>query len=148
MRHRTKIRRLTQKPHHARLLQRNLVTSLFLYEAVRTTRARAKPIQPIVDRLITNAKKQDTHVEIRTLNAYVTDKNACRKVMEVLKPRYQSRPSGFTTLKAAGSRKGDGAELVDLALMDAVVGVSEEKTTKTKNTKKTTKVSTSTESKK
>ena len=92
MRHRTKIRRLTQKPHHAKLLQRNLVTSLFLYEEVRTTKSRARSIIPIVDRLIASAKKQTPVIAIRGLNAYVLDKNACRKVMEVFVARRDARP--------------------------------------------------------
>ncbi|HVW66593.1 MAG TPA: 50S ribosomal protein L17 [Candidatus Peribacteraceae bacterium] len=120
MRHRKSRLRLTQKPDHARLLQRNLVTSLLLYEAIRTTRQRAKVVQPIVDRLITTAKKQTPHVAIRSLNAVLLDKNASRKVMEVLTDRYKNRVSGFTTIKAVGARKGDGAQLVDLSLIDAV----------------------------
>lgn len=122
MRKQTSRLRLTQKPAHSRLLQRNLVTSLFLYEAIRTTKARARIVQAIVDRLISNAKRQETHVAVRSLNAYVTDTNASRKVMEVLRERYKTRTSGFTTVKAAGARKGDGAQLVDLMLIDAEIG--------------------------
>lgn len=119
MQHRRSSRlRLNQKPDHARLLQRNLVTSLVLYESIRTTRKRAKVIQPMIDRLISTAKRVNTHNAIRSLNAVVTDKNASRKIMEVLVKRYATRPSGFTTLKAVGARKGDGAELVDLTLVD------------------------------
>ncbi len=132
MRKQTSRLRLTQKPDHSRLLQRNLVTSLFLYEAIRTTKARARIVQAAVDRLISTAKRQETHVAIRSLNAYVTDKNASRKVMEVLKNRYKNRTSGFTTLKAAGARKGDGAQLVDLMLIDAEVGLKPVEKTPTK----------------
>jgi large subunit ribosomal protein L17 len=118
MRHKAHRNRLIQKPDHARMIQRNLVTSLFLYEEVRTTRRRARVIQPLVDDLITKAKKQTSRIAIRSINAFVTDKNASRKLMEVLKDRYATRPSGFTSLKAVGARKGDGAELVDLVLVD------------------------------
>ncbi|HAI98973.1 TPA: 50S ribosomal protein L17 [Candidatus Peribacteria bacterium] len=120
MRHRTTRFRLTQKPAHSRLLQRNLVTSLLLYEVVRTTRSRAKVVQPVVDRLITIAKRKSPQQAIRAINAYVTDRNACRKIMEVLVGRYAKRPSGLTRAVAVGSRKGDGAQLVDLSLIDAV----------------------------
>ena len=106
MRHRTTRFRLTQKPAHSRLLQRNLVTSLLLYEVVRTTRSRAKVVQPVVDRLITIAKRKSPQQAIRAINAYVTDRNACRKIMEVLVGRYAKRPSGLTR--------------VDLSLIDAV----------------------------
>ncbi len=132
MRHRANRLRLNQKPDHARLLLRNLVTSLLLYEAIRTTRKRARIVQPIVDSLITTAKKKTPHVAIRSINAYVTDKNASRKLMEVLTKRYAARPSGFTRVVAVGSRKGDGAELVDMTLVDAVVmSASQQKEGKT-----------------
>ncbi|MDD5026319.1 MAG: 50S ribosomal protein L17 [Candidatus Peribacteraceae bacterium] len=121
MRHRTTRFRLTQKPAHSKLLQRNLVTSLLLYEVVRTTRSRAKVVQPVVDRLITIAKRKTPQQAIRAINAYVTDRNACRKIMEVLLNRYAKRSSGLTRAVPVGSRKGDGAQLVDLSLIDAVV---------------------------
>jgi large subunit ribosomal protein L17 len=118
MYHRRSRLRLNKKPDHARSLKRNLVTSLLLYESIRTTRKQAKVIQPIVDRLICNAKKMSPHNAIRAINMVVTDKNASRKVMDVLIKRYAKRTSGFTSLVIAGARKGDGAAIVDLTLMD------------------------------
>ncbi len=118
MRHKVQRNRLIQKPDHGRMLQRNLVTSLLLYEEIRTTRKRARVIQPIVDRLITVSKTKSTQLAIRSINTVITDQNASRKLIEVLKERYAQRPSGFTRMKAVGARKGDGAELVDLSLVD------------------------------
>ncbi len=118
MQHRRSRQRLTAKPDHARLILRNLATSVVLYESIRTTQKRAKVVQPIIDRLIVVAKRDKPHVAIRSINAVVTDKNASRKLMEVLRTRYANRPSGFTRIKAAGARKGDGARLVDLSLID------------------------------
>ena len=111
------------------MLERNLVTSLLLYESIRTTRKSAKVIQPIVDRIIASAKRQSGMLAIRSINRVVTDKNACRKVLEVFVDRYKSRPSGFTKMVPAGARKGDGAELVDLMLLDqpAKAAASDEK---------------------
>ncbi len=119
MRHRHSRLRLRYKPAHSRSLQRNLVTSLLLFESVRTTKKRALVVRPMVDRLITTAKTKTPHVAIRAINAYVTHKNACRKTMEVLKQRYATRPSGFTRMVPLGSRAGDGAEMVTLQLIDA-----------------------------
>jgi large subunit ribosomal protein L17 len=118
MYHRRSRLRLNKKPDHARSLQRNLVTALLLYETIRTTRKQAKVIQPMIDRLISDAKKKTPFNAIRSLNMVVTDKNASRKVMEVLVKRYAKRASGFTSLVPAGARKGDGAAIVDLTLMD------------------------------
>ncbi|MBU2259977.1 bL17 family ribosomal protein [Patescibacteria group bacterium] len=112
--------RLKQKPAHARMLKRNLVTSLLLYESVRTTKRRAKAIQPTIDRLITVAKTRPPHIAIRFINSTVTDKNASRKVMEVYRERYIGRTSGLTRMVPVGERKGDGAELVDLSLVEGV----------------------------
>lgn len=135
MRHQNNRLRLKQKPAHARMLKRNLVTSLLLYESIRTTKNRAKAIKPIVDRLITVAKTRQPHIAIRFINRTVTDKNASRKVMEVYKHRYSDRSSGMTRMVAAGARKGDGAELVDLSLVegnDVPAPASEPKKTSTK----------------
>lgn len=126
MRHRLSRLRLRQKPAHSGSMQRNLVTSLLLYETLRTTKKRAEVIRPMVDKLITVSKTKSPHVAIRAINQVVTHKNASRKIMEVLKERYAKRSSGFTRMTALGMRRGDGAELVDLALVDAVRPASAE----------------------
>ncbi|MFA7682379.1 MAG: bL17 family ribosomal protein [Candidatus Peribacteraceae bacterium] len=100
------------------MIQRNLVTSLLLYESVRTTKKRADVAQPVIDHLVHIAKTRQPHVAIRAINKVVTDKNASRKIMEVLKERYRDRPSGLTRIVPAGARKGDGARIVDLTLLE------------------------------
>lgn len=117
------------------MLKRNLVTSLLLYESVRTTKRRAKVIQPIIDRLITVAKTRPPHLAIRFINRTVTDKNASRKVMQVYRERYSDRSSGLTRMVPVGARKGDGAELVDLSLVEGKDVPTIEKEPKTKNQK-------------
>ncbi len=140
MRHRHSRLRLRQKPAHSRLLQRNLVTSVLLYENVRTTKKRALVVRPLVDKLITIAKKKDSANAIRAINAIVLDKNASRKLMEVLRVRYASRPSGFTRMIPVGARIGDGAEMVNFQLVDAVEAeVIDAKTIKAEKEKKDTK---------
>lgn len=142
MRHRNSVTRLTQKPAHARMLKRNLVTSFLLYESVRTTKMRAKAIQPMVDRLITIAKTRPPHVAIRAINRVVTDKNASRKIMEVYAKRFADVSSGLTNVVAAGMRKGDGAQLVDMSFVGGVDVAppppKEKATKKPKTTKKKT----------
>ena len=109
--------KLGRKPSQRKALLRNLVTSLILYESIRTTRARAKAIQPLLDRMITKAKNRPPHIAVRFLNRIVTDKNASRKIFEVLQSRYHTRTSGFTSIKPLGRRRGDGAELVEISLV-------------------------------
>jgi large subunit ribosomal protein L17 len=116
-------------------MQRNLVTSVLLYESVRTTKKRAEVVQPMVERIITTAKTKDPRNAIRSINQYVTHVNACKKVMEVLKDRYNKRSSGYTRIVPLGLRHGDGAKMVTLELVDSAVGASsteiDEKTPKT-----------------
>ncbi len=99
-------------------MERNLVTSLVLFETIRITKQRAKVVQPLLDHLIAQAKRNNPHNAVRELNAVFTDQNASRKVMQVLLKRYESRPSGFSRAVPVGARKGDGAAMVDLELMD------------------------------
>lgn len=118
MRHQHSRIGINGKPHHARMVARNLVTSLLLYETIRTTRKKAKAIQPMVDRIIATAKRVEARNAIRAINEVVTDKNACKKVIEVFVKRYSKRSSGFTRIVPVGARKGDGAQLVDLMLIE------------------------------
>lgn len=130
MRHRHSRLRLRQKPAHSRQLQKNLVTSLLLYEAIRTTKKRAEVVQPIIDRLIARAKVEPPYRAIRYMNRILVHPNASRKIMEVFVRRYKDRPSGFTRIVPVGSRHGDGAKVVDLVLVDAessVPAVTEKK---------------------
>ena len=118
MRHRKNKHRLNEKPGHGRMQERNLVTSFLLYESLRTTKKRAATIAPVVEKLITFARKHEPRLAIRHINSVVTDKNASRKVMEVYVRRFAAVPSGITRIKAAGSRLGDGAEMVDLSFAE------------------------------
>lgn len=107
-------------------MERNLVTSLVLFESIRITKQRAKVVQPILDGLIAQAKRNQPHNAVRYLNATFTDQNASRKVMQVLLQRYKNRTSGFSRAIPVGSRKGDGAALVDLELVDKQTAVTAE----------------------
>ena len=98
---------------------KNMVTSVLLYEHIRTTKKRAQVVKGIVDRVISIGKRERTDLAIRKINQIVFDTNACRKVLEVFKKRYATRSSGFSRIVPVGTRKGDGALLADLILMDS-----------------------------
>lgn len=119
MRHRNHSKRLARKPAQARLMLRNMLTSVLLYERIRTTKKRAQVVKALVDRVITIAKKDRIDLAIRRMQPMLADENASRKVLEVLKQRYAKRTSGFSRIVPVGMRKGDGASLADLILIDA-----------------------------
>lgn len=140
MRHRNHSQRIARKPNQARLLLRNLTTSIILYERVKTTKKRAQVVRGIVDKVICMGKKFDrVDLAIRRMQPFLSDDNASRKVLEVLKQRYATRSSGFTSIKPLGQRGGDGALLCEISLIDAAAPELVDASADTEKTKKTSK---------
>ena len=109
MRHRNKKNSLNVDNDHQKAMIRNLVTSIILHEKVKTTAKKAKVSAPYVEKLISIAKKKDSRIAIREINKVVFDKNASKKIMQVLKDRYKNQDSGFTRITKVGFRAGDNA---------------------------------------
>lgn len=102
---------------HLKAVIRNLATSIILFENVKTTKAKAKLVQPVVEDLITKAKTKDTIQAIRQINKVVFDENAGKKLLEVLKARYKDRQGGYTRIVKLENRAGDAAEIVQIQLV-------------------------------
>ena len=117
MRHRKKKNKLNMQNDHQKALLRNLATSVILHENVKTTKAKAKMVRPMVEKLITKAKNKDTVNAIRAINKVVQDEKASRKLLEVLKERYANRNGGYTRVLNAGHRAGDAAEMAQIQLV-------------------------------
>lgn len=101
------------------MMLRNLVTSLILYERIRTTKKRASVLKPLAEKVISIGKTVRKDLAIRRMNEIVTHPNASRKILEVFVARYKNRPSGFLSIRPVGMRGGDGASLVDIVLVDS-----------------------------
>lgn len=97
-------------------LLRNLATSIVLYETVKTTKARAKFVRPIVEKAITIGKKGDL-TSRRSLYKIFSFENAVKKVVEDIAPKYKEREGGYTRVTNLGPRHGDGAEMVRIELV-------------------------------
>ncbi|MBU1017841.1 50S ribosomal protein L17 [Patescibacteria group bacterium] len=117
MRHAVKSTRINRDEAHLNAMLKNLVTSVVLYEKVKTTRAKAKLVKPLIEKVITTARKQTPMQAMRTLNSYLPDKNASKKLVNELKDRYKDRPSGFVRLTHLGFRAGDAASMVQIELV-------------------------------
>ncbi|MFH1632106.1 MAG: 50S ribosomal protein L17 [bacterium] len=116
MRNRNKIKTLGRQPTQRRALLRDLATSVIVYEKVNTTEAKAKAVRPVVERLITTAKKGDLAAR-RRLYAFFTTEQPVQKMMEVIGPRYKDRKGGYTRITKIGHRQGDGAEVAQIELV-------------------------------
>ena len=92
--------------------------ALLRYERITTTEARAKELRRHVERLITTAKRGDLHSR-RLALATLPDPPAVAKLFEMVAPRCRERPGGYTRITRLGLRKGDGAQLVQIELVDS-----------------------------
>ncbi len=119
MAHRIDGRKLGRPTDHRLALFRNLVTDLLKHERIITTEAKAKEVRGLAERVITLGKRGDLSSRRRALG-YVYDKAIVRKVFDELGPRYADRPGGYSRIVKLGARRGDGARMAQLELIEEV----------------------------
>ncbi len=135
MRHRVAGRKFGLPSDQRRALLKSLVRALIENDKIVTTETRAKDIRPIVEKLITTAKRNDIHAR-RLVRQYV-DSNVPEfgvnaengkiarnpnyvvpRLFEQIAPRYRNRPGGYCRITKIGARRGDGAPMVLLELVE------------------------------
>ncbi len=110
MRHRKKTIKLDRSKSVRDMMLRNMATSLIIHEKIKTTKAKAKALQPIMDKLVTIAKVNNL-TSRRRLLSFVFDNKAVVKMLDVIGKRYNERSGGYTRIVNIGRRVGDGAEV-------------------------------------
>lgn len=110
MRHRRTGRKLGVVTKHRRAMLRNLATTFFKYGSMKTTDSRAKEVRRVVEKLITIAKK-GTLQHRRQAASYLKDKDVLKKLFSEVVEKYKERPGGYTRIVKLGFRKGDGAPI-------------------------------------
>jgi large subunit ribosomal protein L17 len=125
MRHRVAGKKLGRSKDHRKSLRRNLMNELFRHERIKTTRAKAEAIRAESEKMITLAKRGLAHEEEqravharRLVLARLNNRDSVQKLFDVLAPRYEDRPGGYTRMFKVGFRNGDNAEMVVLELVD------------------------------
>ena len=112
----TKGRRLGGDAAHQKAMLGNLVASLIAAEALVTTEAKAKVLRPVVEKVITKAKKGGVHRH-RQVVSFIRDKDMAHKLFEDIGPRYADRPGGYTRILKLGPRHGDNAPMARIELV-------------------------------
>jgi len=132
MRHQKSGYKLNRTPSHRKALLKNLAASLIEKNRVETTLAKAKAVQPIVERMITIGKSGSL-ADKRRAFAFFFKRKTVHLLFNEVAPRFMDRAGGYTRLLHSDFRKGDGAEMAILEMVDYQF------TPKAKKKEKTTK---------
>ena len=117
MRHGNRGRKLNRTASHRKAMFANMASALVKHEQIVTTLPKAKELRPIVDKLITLAKRGDLHARRQAISR-MRDKEQVQKLFDVLGPRYQERNGGYSRVLKAGFRYGDSAPMAVIELVD------------------------------
>ena len=109
--------RLGSNPTHQKLLLARLAAQLFEHEKVQTTEAKAKALRPKAEKLITFAKRGDVAARREVLRD-IPDRDVVHKLFSEIGPRYAERNGGYTRIMKLGQRKGDGAPMAIIELVE------------------------------
>ncbi len=117
MRHQNAGRHLGRTSSHRKAMFRNMATSLFRHEVIRTTLPKAKELRREAEPLITLAKA-DSVANRRLAFARLRDREIVTKLFTQLGPRFLKRPGGYLRILKCGFRPGDNAPMAIVELMD------------------------------
>ena len=117
MRHLVYGRKLSRTKNERRRLFQGLVKDLIKHGNIETSLAKAKAIQPMVDKLITKAKKGKAG-QFRTIQRTLADKKVAKLFLGDTLTRFTNRTSGYTRIIRLGQRPGDATEQVRLQFVD------------------------------
>lgn len=110
-------RRFNRTHEHRKAMFMNLSQALIKHEQIVTTLPKAKDLRPVVEKLVTLAKRGDLHARRQAI-AQLHDIELVRKLFDVLGPRYKERNGGYTRVLKAGFRYGDNAPLAVIEFVD------------------------------
>ena len=117
MRHGKVHRKFNRTAEHRKAMFSNLAGALITHEQIVTTLPKAKDLRPVVEKLVTLARRGDLHAR-HQLIAQLRDQSVVKKLFEVLGPRYQGRPGGYTRIVKAGFRYGDSTPVAVIEFVD------------------------------
>jgi len=138
MKHRKGFNPLERMTAHRKALHRNMVTSLFRHERIKTTKAKALAVRRTAERLITRGKTDSVHNR-RIASGRLYDEGIVAKLFTDIGPRMKDRPGGYTRIIKLGERPGDASEIVILELVDYVLKTDDAKDKKAKKAEKKAK---------
>ncbi len=138
MNHRNGFNPLSRTTAHRRAMSRNMVTSLFRYERITTTKSKALEVRKAAEKLITRGKVDSVHNR-RQAAKFIQDEKILNKLFTEIGPRMKDRNGGYTRVLKLGYRQGDAADVVILELVDYKLDTSSDEVVADKSKKSAAK---------
>jgi large subunit ribosomal protein L17 len=117
MRHGKAGRKLNRTSSHRTAMFANMAAALIEHEQIVTTLPKAKELRPVVEKLVTLAKRGDLHAR-RIVASRIRSEEMVKKLFETIGPRYKERNGGYTRVLKAGFRHGDNAPVAVIEFVD------------------------------
>ena len=117
MRHGFRGRRFNRTAEHRTAMFANMSAALIKHEQIVTTLPKAKDLRPVVEKLVTLAKRGGLHAR-RMAMADIRDETQVKKLFDVLSARYKDRKGGYLRIIKAGFRYGDSAAMAVIEFVD------------------------------
>jgi large subunit ribosomal protein L17 len=117
MRHGFRGRRFNRTAEHRQAMFANMSAALIKHEQIVTTLPKAKDLRPVVEKLITLAKRGGLHARRQAMSV-VRDETQLKKLFDVLSARYAERKGGYLRIMKAGFRYGDSAPMAVIEFVD------------------------------
>lgn len=117
MRHGLALKKLNRTHEHRKALFANMAGSLIRHEQITTTLPKAKALRPVVEKLVTLAKKGDLAAR-RQAASQLKEDEVVAKLFSTLGERYKDRNGGYTRVLKAGFRHGDNAPMAVIEFVD------------------------------
>jgi len=131
MRHLKKRNKLSRHSSHRNAVLINLCSSIIKNGRIRTTKAKAKMVQPVIEKIITRAKVNSLHNK-RVIASRLGSWELIPRLFDQVGPKFVKRPGGYTRIIKIGFRNSDGAEMALIELLEEFKDVSAKKETDTK----------------
>lgn len=118
MRHRVTVKKFNKTTAHKKAMFNNMITSLFKYEKIETTKEKGRALKQLADKLIYRAKVDNVHNR-RLVSKHVKDKAILAKLFKDIAPKYANKNGGFVRKILSYKRFGDGADMCIVMLCDS-----------------------------
>ena len=129
-------RQLSQATKSRKALFRSLVRALVAYGKIKTTKAKAKSVQPLIDKVVNLAKKDGLTARRRVYALLRNDRKITDKIFEIVKTNFLKRRSGYTRIVKLPERRGDSSPIVILEWTEKIVEKNKVDSGKSKKQKK------------